>query len=137
MSRLTEMLSRHEDDRLMPYLDDEGNTTIGTGRNLSARGISEDERKLMLQNDEVWVRRELSAFSFWAGLDEVRQDAIADLYFNIGKSRFLGFAKLIAALNRKDWDSAASEMLNSKWAAQVKGRAVELAAMVKTGEYQS
>ena len=135
MSRFTGMLERHEGKELKIYTDTEGNVSIGTGRNLTGRGISEDERLLMLANDETWVRRELSAFSFWAGLDEVRQDAIADLYFNIGKTRFLGFAKLIAALNKKDYDRAASEMLASKWAAQVKSRATELATMLRTGEY--
>lgn len=137
MSKLTDMLTRHERTELKPYTDTEGKTTIGTGRNLTDRGISPAEAAFLLMNDLAWVQAEITRFSFWPGLDPVRQDALLDMYFNLGAKRFLGFSKMIAALNVHDWETAASEMLSSAWAAQVKGRAVELSAMIRTGEYQA
>ena len=35
---------------------------------------------------------------------------------------------------KEDWETASKEMLDSKWAKQVKGRAIKLAEMMKTGE---
>ncbi len=66
-------------------------------------------------------------------LNTIRREVIIEMVFNLGMTRFLGFKKLLDAIQKQDWERASSEMLNSKWAAQVKGRAVELAEMMKTG----
>ena len=42
---------------------------------------------------------------------------------------------MLAAVEEGDYKKAAKEMLDSKWAFQVKGRAVELAKIMETGEW--
>lgn len=42
----------------------------------------------------------------------------------------------MAALEEHDYDTAATEMLDSNWAKQVGSRAEEVTQMIKTGEYQ-
>jgi hypothetical protein len=51
--------------------------------------------------------------------------------FNMGYARFAKFVRFWNAIHKQDWDEASEEMLASKWAVQVKGRATELARMMK------
>ena len=135
-SDLKGMLIRHERVMLKPYLDSKGKITIGVGRNLDDMGITADEAMHLLENDIARVRLEIGRSLPWfKDLDDVRQDAVIDMVFNLGLTRFMSFKALISAAQKKDWDRVASEMLNSVWASQVKGRAVELAGMMRTGTY--
>ena len=47
--------------------------------------------------------------------------------------RFSKFRKMLAAMEEGDFDQAAQEMLDSRWAEQVKGRAIELARRMAMG----
>lgn len=53
--------------------------------------------------------------------------------FNVGVSGLLAFKRMLAACERGDYGRAAEEMLDSKWAKQVGGRADELARMMQEG----
>jgi lysozyme len=53
--------------------------------------------------------------------------------YNLGMTGFFKFEKTIAFLEKGDFESAANEMLNSKWANQVGKRAKELVTMIKIG----
>jgi lysozyme len=55
--------------------------------------------------------------------------------FNLGFKGFMSFKNLIKALKNNDYELAVVEMLNSKWANQVKNRAVRLAKMMETGHW--
>lgn len=68
--------------------------------------------------------------------DEVREYTIKNMLFNLGLTRFLGFRKMLAAIRRRDYEGAAAEMLNSKWARQVGHRAIELAEQMRTGIFK-
>lgn len=57
--------------------------------------------------------------------------AIIDMSFNLGLTNLRTFENTKAALMEKDYNVAAREMLDSKWARQVKGRALNLASMVR------
>ena len=136
MSALIDLLIRHEGMRHFPYTDAVGKWTIGVGRNLSDNGISTDEAIYLLQNDvnhALGVLR--SHYPWFSSLDASRQDALADMMFNLGGTRFAGFRDMIAALEQREFDTAAAAMLASQWAVQVGGRAQELAGMVATGRY--
>ena len=50
--------------------------------------------------------------------------------FNLGETRLRGFRKMWAALEEGNYATAAAEMLDSKWATQVKGRARDLAQLM-------
>lgn len=132
---LVEQLMRHEGVRLKPYLDTVGKITIGVGRNLSDRGITKAEALAWLDEDIQLAVTELSrSFPWFAALDPVRQRVLIDMHVNMGLGTLVRFVKMLAAVGRGDYGSAADEMLASKWAAQVGRRAQRLAAMMRTGQ---
>lgn len=141
MSKLTEMLRRHEGVETHAYKCTAGKITIGVGRNIDPAGgigLSEDEILCMLENDIARTVFELGReFAFFSGLDDVRRDALIDLCFNVGITSLRNFKMANAAMAEDDYDKAADEYMDSRWASQVGNRAKEICAMIRTGEYQN
>ena len=135
MKRLIAMLQRHEGLRLKPYKCTAGKVSIGYGRNLDDMGISEVEAMILLRHDIERCYDELNVFSWFADLDQVRQEALVDMLFNLGLPTFLEFKKTLKYVAEGKYSQAAEEMLRSKWADQVGDRAKELAYMMDTGCY--
>lgn len=133
--RMAEILVRHEGMRLKPYLDSEGIMTIGVGRNLEDKGISEHEAMHLLSNDIQDAYME--AFDKVPGfpaMSGVRKRVMVNMVFNLGMPRLSGFRRMFVALKLGDFENAAREMLDSKWASQVGNRALELAEQMRTGK---
>jgi lysozyme len=135
VQKLIENLKRHEGLRLKPYLCSEGKITIGFGRNLEDMGISEKEAEMLLMSDIQRCYEELDVFSWFHDLDQVRQEAMVNMLFNLGLPTFLEFKRTLKFMAEGAYSQAAEEMLDSKWARQVGDRATELAYMVETGQY--
>ncbi len=128
-------LKRDENVLLKPYLDSVGKLTIGTGRNLEDVGISLDENDYLLMNDIYRVARELDQqLPWWRELDSVRQRVLMNMGFNLGVTNLLGFKRTLPFVQSGRYDAAATEMLVSQWANQVKQRAVRLAQMMRIGQ---
>ena len=140
MERLLKMIKLHEGVKSHAYQCTAGKWTIGVGRNIDQEGglgLSEEEINVLLINDVERVKNELTAAYFWfPALDEVRQAAMIDMCFNLGLSRLRGFVKAIEAMSRQQYDNAADEFLDSRWASQVGQRAIRVTEMIRTGEYQ-
>lgn len=138
---LTRELVRDEALRLKPYRCSEGKLTIGIGRNLDDRGISKTEAEFLCRNDVADVFADLDrALPWWRGLDEVRQRALANMCFNLGVSRLLGFKNTLRLLAAGRYLEASQAALASKWAKQVgigtpeePGRALRIAMMLRDG----
>ena len=132
---LTSQLIAHEGLKLRAYTDTTGHLTIGVGRNLSDVGITRDEALDMLETD---IERAMGALFLrwpWAeSLDPVRQRVLIDMVFNLGADGFGKFTRMLAAARAGDYETAAAEMLASRWAEQVGQRALTLATMMRTGE---
>lgn len=134
---LKDLIKKHEGKRLKPYKCTAGKLTIGYGRNLDDKGITEEEAEFMLDNDiKAVISSCRETFSWFAFLDNVRQAVVVNMVFNLGLAGFLGFKNTIAHIRNKEWDKAAEGMMASKWASQVGNRAVELAEMMRTGHAQ-
>ena len=133
--QLMKLIRKHEGLRLYPYMDTENKLTIGYGRNLEDRGISLKTAVDMLEEDVELALKESKKHEFFYELDDVRQNVIIEMIFNLGPTRFRGFKRMISALNSKDYSLAASEMLDSLWAKQVGPRANRLSDMMKTGKF--
>lgn len=132
-----EQLRRDEASRNFPYTDSVGKLTIGIGRNLTDRGISDSEINFMLSNDVTATQTGLTnALAWYAGLDEARRGVLENMAFNMGLHGLLAFHKMLTFLEAGEYDQAATEMLNSKWAGQVGDRAKRLALQLQTGEWQ-
>lgn len=136
MARLQRRLAAKEDKRNKPYLDTEGKLTIGIGRNLDDKGLRDSEIAFLLANDiDDAIKDALAVVPRYQSLDGVRQEVMIEMAFNLGRSRLAGFKKMLAAIGNQQFDLAATEMLDSKWATQVKGRAKELAKAMRTGTW--
>jgi len=133
---LTQLITRHEGRRTHPYTDTVGNLTIGVGRNLTDRGLSGDEIDYLLANDIAIadaVCTDLFGWRVFRNASKPRQYALISMAFNMGGPRLAGFANMIAAVRAGDWNRAADEALDSRWARQVGTRATEIAAMLREG----
>ena len=150
-------LIAHEGLRLQVYQDTLGIDTIGIGRNLEDRGITKEELDWMdmpsmdavyehgiseadamylAQNDVQIVEEELlRAHPCVEDLDAVRQLVVMDMAFNMGVPRLRKFKKMWNAIHENKFDVAAKEMLDSRWAIQVKSRAVKLSNAMHNGEF--
>jgi lysozyme len=134
-NRFIKQMRFHEGVKNKVYKDHLGIETIGVGRNLVDRGLSDEEVDYLLGNDITIVENELdNGLSWWRDLDEVRQRALADLAFNMGLPRLHGFVKMLDGLQRRDYHAAADELLDSKYAKQVGARSERVAQMIRTGE---
>ena len=126
-------LARDEGLRLKPYEDTEGILTIGVGRNLEDVGISEDEAMQMLENDLQWVFDAIKENASWLALHpEQVQRAVANMCFNLGWPRLSQFKNMWTALRVRDYERAANEALDSRWARQVGPRALRIAEAIRT-----
>jgi len=135
IDRLITQLKVHEGVRSKVYLDTEGIETIGVGRNLVDRGLSDDEIELMLANDIRDFQEEVeSAFPWWSDMDDVRQRVVVDMAFNMGLGSLSKFVNTLAHIENGRYEEASVEMLDSKWARQVGDRANVLSDMMRTGE---
>ncbi|HEX8106695.1 MAG TPA: glycoside hydrolase family protein [Kofleriaceae bacterium] len=136
-------LERDEGKRSKVYKDSRGILTIGIGRNLQDRGLSDDEILYLLKNDiaehcELLDRH----LPWWRNMDEVRQRALANMAFNLGvgpsdeqpTGHLLTFKNTLAAMARGDYEAAANGMSSSAWAQQVGIRATRLVEMIRTGQ---
>jgi lysozyme len=111
-----------------------GKLTIGYGRNLDDRGISQEEADFLFNNDFINVLRELTEYSWYVNQPDSVQAALVNMCFNLGLPRLKGFKRMIAALEVKNYTLAAQEALNSKWATQVGQRAKDVAVMLREGK---
>lgn len=130
------MLERHEGKRLKPYKCTAGKLTIGIGRNLDDRGLSEDEVQYLFANDLRIAEadaKNLVGHDVYVNLTPARQAALIDMAFNLGYDRLAKFANTLLAVRQGRYHDAANGMLQSLWAKQVGGRAVRLAEMMRRG----
>jgi len=112
-----------------------GKLTIGVGRNLEDRGISDDEVLYLLRNDIAAAERDAKTLSYYDQLDEVRQLVVCDMVFNLGLTRWLRFTEANKALSAHDYERAADEMVDSKWYTQTGRRAKRLVEAMRTGKW--
>ena len=66
-------------------------------------------------------------------IEPARQAVLLDMSYNMGVSTLLGFKKTLAFVQARDWENAADEMLRSRWARQVKGRALKMSNWMRLG----
>jgi lysozyme len=136
VTNILEQLKRDEGLKLKPYKDTVGKTTIGIGRNLDDVGISEDEAIILLHNDLAKAAGQIRAALPWADqLGPIRGSVLGNMAFNMGIAGLLNFHKFLTALRLGNYDQAATEMLDSKWASQVGARAQRLAQQIRTNEW--
>lgn len=135
-----DMIMRHEDFRSRSYPDANGRS-IGYGYHLNNRGAREQLRSLGLDYDAVYrgtqritepqARILFERFSMpeargraerfapdFEELPETIQNVLVDMSYNLG-NRLNGFRRMRDAVENRDWDTMADEMVDSDWYNQV------------------
>lgn len=158
LDRTAKITKRHEGYRESVYLCPSGKPTWGYGFNLEdsphtsseiqdllslARELADEPASKLIEDWAALVlERRLSLCVvfldciFWSvDLSDVRTAALADMTYNLGEAGFKKFKKMIAAINVGDFEAAAKEMLDSKWAQQVGQRAKTLAEMMRSDKW--
>lgn len=122
LSDLTTELTLDEGRRALPYPDTKGNISIGIGRNLAGRGISEPEIDVLFANDLAECCATMDQnIPWWRTLPPAKQRVMINLCF-MGWGSFSQFHLLFAAMQRQDWPEAARQIENSQWYGQVRDR---------------
>jgi lysozyme len=153
---LVKMIAIHEGIVLNVYQDHLGIDTVGIGRNLQDRGITdgelsfinktmdevyengltEEEAYYLCMNDIAIVEKELLANKPIVNqLNDVRQMVLVDMAFNMGVPRLMAFKNMWLAIEKVNYQLANEEMIDSRWAGQVGSRAMKLSLAMKNGEW--
>ena len=151
---LAQQLTEHEGLVKTVYKDSLGIETIGIGRNLEGKGITDAELKHwdmsmelvykvgitremaidLFNNDVKIVERELvQSHPIVETLSAMRQMALVNMGFNLGIPRLNMFKNMWESIEDGDFTHAAIEMMDSRWARQVGQRAITLSNMMDTG----
>lgn len=134
IEHIAQRLKHSEGFRSLPYRDSVGKFTIGYGTNLDV-GIDKVEAEFLLQHRLFKAYGDLTQHLPWVlNLSESRLAVLIDMTYNMGIGGLLTFKNTLRFIQAGNYDQAADNMLKSKWARQVKGRALKLAAIMRTGE---
>ena len=126
------------------YKDHLGYPTFGVGHLVKASDpeqgqevgtpISEERVKACFEKDlDISIDECKALFKDnWESYPGELQEVLVNMMFNLVRPRLGKFKKFIGAINESDWDKAAIEMMDSRWAVQVGPRANRLRDRVQS-----
>ena len=142
LERLRKELEIDEGVRYTIYLDHLGYPTFGIGHLVidtdvqSGQPIGTEISDSRVQ--EVFETDVLSVISdcnkLYDDFDELPEEVqliVANMMFNMGRTRLSKFKGMKRGVDSKDWNAAADEMVDSKWYQQVTNRADRLVQRMK------
>ena len=119
------------------YLDHLGLPTFGIGHLITnadpesgqevGTTISDERVRSAFEADVVSVIEDCNKlYDDFDELPEEVQQIIANMMFNMGRTRLSKFRGMKRGVDARDWNAAADEMVDSKWYRQVNNRANRL-----------
>jgi lysozyme len=136
-----ESVKKHEGYRNKVYLDTLGKRTVGVGH-LCVEDFWEDdkeyEEKFLMEiladdlQNAIKGARELKEEHSCTDIDEIAQEILVEMVFQLGKNGVSKFRNMWKALAEKNYIGASFEMLDSKWAKQTPNRAKSMAELMKS-----
>ena len=127
-------IKKHEGFRKKPYLDTLGNKTVGIGHKIiKGEKIPTDTEELLDLYDKDFNKALNNAKSI-INENSISPEAfgvLVEMNFQMGKKGTLGFKKMLSALKDKNYNLAATELLDSKFAKQTPNRANTLAKVLR------
>lgn len=141
----SDYIAKNEGFANRPYKCPAGKWTVGYGRNFEDQPLTpaeilelfrrinwaqpeyaEDWAKILLENILKSLRHKLNIhLPFTVSLSGPRKMVIVDMAYNLGVDGLLKFYKMRAALEKRQYDLSAVEMLDSKYLFDTKTRAVQ------------
>lgn len=138
-SNLIPDLEFDEGLRLSAYQDTRGIWTCGYGHAYVHPGTvwTQAQAQSQLQADVAHTEASLDIqLPWWRKLDDIRQDVVCEMAFNMGVTDLCQFKHTLAAIQAGEWQQASDGMLASLWATQVGQRANRLAKQMLTDVHQ-
>ena len=139
MDRLLESVKKHEGYRNKVYLDTLGKRTVGVGH-LCVEDFWEDDKEYeekflmtILEHDlqsAIKGAKDLMQEHGCMDIDELAEEIIIEIVFQLGKTGVSKFRNMWKHLSALEYASAASEMLDSRWAKQTPNRAEAMSAQM-------
>ena len=125
------------------YLDHLGLPTFGIGHLITdadpesgqevGTAISDERVRQAFEADVVSVIEDCNKlYNDFDELPEEVQQIIANMMFNMGRTRLSKFRGMKRGVDARDWDAAADEMVDSRWYRQVTNRADRLVQRMRS-----
>ena len=131
--KLLAQLMRLEGRWLAPYYDGAGNLIV-VANDRGERASTDRKSMTVLESDVRRVAADLEdGIPVVGRLDAVRQRVLIHMAFNMGAEQLLTLPRFISAVQFRNWQAAAEEMLFSDWAKHEQRRANVLVHMMRTG----
>lgn len=128
---LIKQVAQHEGFRAAPYPD----PILGWEKPTFGHGltyITEEESLVLAKRRLNKSHRQLVRVHPWLNHRPLEaQHVVTEMAFQMGVNGCLGFKKMWAALHEEDYQKAADEMLDSKWATQTPTRAQSMARIMR------
>ena len=137
--KLKQRIKTHEGFRNYVYLDSLGKKTVGYGH-LCLKGEDWDIRKSYsieeledcFERDFIMALAGAESLIGTLNIPIKVKEVITEMVFQLGKTGVSKFKKMWKALENKDYEEAAKQMLDSKWHRQTPERARMLSDIVKS-----
>ncbi|MFF3855607.1 glycoside hydrolase family protein [Micromonospora sp. NPDC002575] len=160
ISEFKDFVAKHESPRGLAgdphvYVDTKGHPTVGIGFNLdradararlAAVGANYDDVRagrvdltqvqITILFEQTIAEATSDAYTLLVNFDQLstaRQAVVIDMIFNLGRAGVAQFHNMLAALDRGDYETAASEMENSAWKQQTGTRASQDVTLMRRG----
>lgn len=153
--KLIERTKKHEGYKTAPYKDTVGKWTVGYGRNLEDNPLTVAEvlelfkrtkfnstvdadvffEDLLIEDITSHKEELQDKLVLFPMCDADEQTVLIDMAFNLGVPTLLKFKGMLHAIDNDDNVQAAVELLDSKYAEQVKTRAVDNAKLLAASKY--
>lgn len=143
IDQLRQELAADEGCKFEIYLDSHGLETFGIGHLVTKEDpeygepvgteVTEDRVQQVFRRDIAVTTDECHVlYDDFDELPEEAQLVIANMMFNMGRPRLSAFKNMKKAIDKRDWSTAADEMMDSKWFDQVPNRAKRLVARIRS-----
>ena len=143
IEKLREELERDEGVKYEVYLDHLGYPTFGIGHLITdddpecgasvGTEVDSDRVKEAFETDVEGVLSDCERlYVQFEHLPEEAQLIIANMMFNMGRTRLSKFKGMKRGVDARDWNSAADEMVDSTWYNQVTNRADRLVVRMRS-----
>ena len=120
---LIEDIKQEEGFKGTVYKCTEGFDTIGYGTRLP---LSKEESELILEYRLKIIKSQLTGYLYNLDIKQEAWDILFNMAYQLGVRGVLNFKKMIKALEKQDYKTAAKEGLDSLWHKQTPNRAKRL-----------
>lgn len=133
MKDLLESIKHHEGFVEHVYDDSLGIPTIGYGFAIKDLVLEEDLcDEILLRKLRILGKSVIGKFPFFDSLPSDCKTVLMEMCYQLGVTGVSKFKKALKAMEDGDWEKAADEMLDSKWAKQTPNRAKEMSNIIRS-----